>query len=118
MKIQEKLVGASLLNNGNEEGSSCSSFNPLTEYGKFGENSYNQEMLIEQDVDWVQWLSHDFGFPPLLVKRIILSRNEFLEQSYEYLTEEEKQAVEKLRRYFCDPDGSSQSDTASVSSVS
>ena len=75
-------------------------FNPLEEYQRFGEYVHNQEETIDMEFDWSKWLHLTDKFPITVLRRVILGRQEFLPESYNYLTDEEKIAHEKLLRYF------------------
>lgn len=104
-KIEEKLLSSRGAAPGkricvrNTSDGSCSP-NPLKEYQRFGEYLHDQEMMTEVPIDWSKWISVADKFPVDVVRRIVLSRQEFLAESYSYLTEEESIAHEKLLRYF------------------
>ena len=74
--------------------------NPLEEYRRFGEYVHNQEQTLEMQFDWSKWLHLTDKYPNTVLRRVILGRQEFLPESYNYLTDEEKIAHEKLLRYF------------------
>ena len=74
--------------------------NPLKEYTKFGDYTHKQEESIDIERDWHQWLPVLDTCSVAVLKRIILTRQEFWPESYSYLTEEEKSAHKKLLTFF------------------
>ena len=106
-KIEEKLLSSrsscfdqKRFEKGKKIKQRKSTFNPLEEYKKFGEYVHCQEETAELEVDWSKWLYVADKFPVPALRRVILGRQEFLPESYNYLTDEEKIAHEKLLRYF------------------
>ena len=74
--------------------------NPLQNYDRFGDYIHNQEETIDSQINWSKWLYLSEKYPISTIRRVVLGRQEFLPESYEYLTDEEKIAHEKLLRYF------------------
>eukprot|EP00794_Sanderia_malayensis_P005292 gene5292-5959_t len=71
-------------------------FNPLIEYRIFGDYLHNQEESIDSQHDWYKWLPILDLFSHSHLRSIILRRQEFQPDSYDYLTDEEKIAHEEL----------------------
>jgi len=106
-KIEEKLLSSrgscfdqKIFTKASEASQTETALNPLRNYDKFGDYIHNQEQTIDAQVNWSKWLYLLEKYPVATVRRVVLARQEFLPESYEYLTDEEKIAHEKLLRYF------------------
>ena len=92
--------------------------NPLLEYEAFGDYIHDQAKTMESEIDFTKWVPYIDISPISVLKKVILERQEFLPDSYKYLTDEEKIAHEKLLRYFEDHASSVYSDRPLSSSSS
>ncbi|XP_065071266.1 uncharacterized protein KIAA0825-like isoform X2 [Rhopilema esculentum] len=92
--------------------------NPLMQYDAFGDYIHDQAKTMESEMDFSKWVPYIDISPISVQKRVILERQEFLPDSYKYLTDEEKIAHEKLLRYFEDHTSSVYSDRPLSSSSS